>query len=92
LTNHIPLHQGILLVYDVTSMASFQTLMRWIQTIRDVRLLVVILAPNFLLNTHMHAFVTHTSHTHAHTHTHTHTLVTHMYACRLAWSTLAWWW
>jgi len=30
--------QGILLVYDITSMASFQTLMRWIQTIRDVGL------------------------------------------------------
>ena len=61
--------------------------MRWIQTIRDVRLLAVILAPNFLLNAR-----THTCHTHMHTHTHTHTLVTHMHACRLAWSTLAWWW
>ena len=28
--------QGILLVYDVTSMSSFQTLLMWMQTLKEV--------------------------------------------------------
>ena len=29
--------QGILLMYDITSMTSYQTLMKWLQTVNEVR-------------------------------------------------------
>ena len=71
-------------MYDITSTESFETLMRWLQTIKDVNIIyganlklycnyIPTCTPHTPTHTHAHAHARACARTHAHTHTHTHT-------------------